>query len=282
MFCDSHCHPFDLLRYLDKEDLESCRKETAWAASAWNLEQFEYHESLAKKAGSQGDYPPLLLCFAVHPQLPASLLSQKKNSDDKQERNYDIKGELLPLLESLAREKRLDAVGETGFDLYNEEYRETEKIQDEIFAFHLEIAVKYDLPMVIHSRRAMHKIFGHTKNLRKVRAVIFHSWPGTPGEGQALLKRGVNAYFSFGAAIVNGRKESQRSCALLPAERLLLETDAPYLPPKGKEFSTWADLPLICQKAAELRQEADSPFDTFAEIETLCEANFFRAFSKRT
>jgi TatD DNase family protein len=280
MFCDSHCHPFDLLSYLGKDELESSRKETACAASSWNREQFEYHESLAKKAESQ--YAPVFLCFAVHPQLPAFVLSARKKSGDSQESNYDIEDKLLPLLESLARENRLDAVGETGFDLFNDEFRGTEKIQDESFAFHLEIAIKHGLPMVIHSRRAMHKIFSHTKTLRKLPAVIFHSWPGTPGEGESLLKRGVNAYFSFGAAIVNGRKESRRSCALLPAERLLFETDAPYLPPQGKEFSTWAQLPLICQKAAELRQEAGSPFNTFAEIEALCKDNFFRAFSKRT
>ena len=132
--------------------------------------------------------------------------------------------------------------------------------------------------MVIHARRAMHKIFAHTKNLRKVPAVIFHSWPGTTEEGQALLRRGLNAFFSFGSAIVK-RKESQRSCALLPAERLLLETDAPYMPLRGKAFSSWTDLPIICGTAAELRKKAASPVNSLDELKTQCGANFFRAFS---
>ena len=279
MYCDSHCHPFDLLDHLNRDELESCRKGTACAASSWNREQFEYHQSLAKKAGSLG-HAPLLLCFALHPQLPAFLLSRNETPPEKQECNTQIRNDLLALLEDLAREKQLDAVGETGFDLYNDEYRRTEKIQEELFAHHLEIALNYDLPMVIHARRAMHKIFSHAEKMRKLSAVIFHSWPGTVGEGEALLRRGVNAFFSFGAAIINNRKESQRSCALLPAERLLLETDAPYLPPRGKQFSSWVDLPVIAGALAELRKEAASPVSSLEEIEVQCEANFFRAFAK--
>lgn len=186
----------------------------------------------------------------------------------------------MTLSETLAGEGRLDAVGETGFDLYNDACRETEKIQDEIFALHLETALRRGLPLVLHVRRAMHKIFAHTRELKKAPSVIFHSWPGTLGEGEALLRRGVNAYFSFGAPVLSNRRETRRCCALLPAERLLLETDAPYQPPRGRTFSSWWDLPLICRGAAELRKEADSPGGTPEELEALTGANFFQAFQK--
>jgi TatD DNase family protein len=126
----------------------------------------------------------------------------------------------------------------------------------------------------------MHKIFACTGELKKLPGVIFHSWPGTLGEGEALLRRGVNAYFSFGAPILTNRKEARRCCALFPAERLLLETDAPYQPPRGRAFSSWQDLPLICRGAADLRKEAGSPGGTPEELEALTEANFFRAFQK--
>ena len=268
MYCDSHCHPFDLLDQLSNNELESCLKGTAIAASSWNLEQFEYHESLEKKAIGA----PVFLCFAVHPQLPASL---EQNMEP-----FSIISDLyLPLLENLARERRLHAIGECGFDLFNDEYKETEKIQDEIFIHHLDIALNYSLPMVIHARRAMHKIFTHTKKLSKLPAVIFHSWPGTPGEGEALLRRGVNAYFSFGTVITGKRKESRRSCALFHAEKILFETDAPYLPLRGKTFSSWVDLEIICKTAAELRKEAGTPVNNPEELEAICENNFYKAFS---
>jgi TatD DNase family protein len=276
MLCDAHCHPFNLLDYLGKDDLVSRMSGIAFAASSWNLEQFEYHENLAKKAASQDDNPrgraPVVLCFAVHPQFPACTLMPDLLPEDGQGRNnYQyIDDVLLPLLEKLAAEKRLHAVGEIGFDLFNDEFRATEKTQDAIFFHHLEIALKYDLPMVLHVRKAMHKIFPHTKELKKLPSVIFHNWPGTVGEGEALLRHGVNAFFSFGAAIVNNHKQSQKSCTSFPLDRILIETDAPYLPPQGKAFSSWADLPLIYKAASQLRDGT--------ELETIVEENFFRAF----
>jgi TatD DNase family protein len=271
MITDAHCHPFDLRPYLP--GAEECRRRmnAACAASSWNREQFEYHESLKLEAEKDGA-PPVFSCFAVHPQLPAG--GGEGGTLGR------IRNELLPLLETLSGEGRLDAIGETGFDLYNDGYRAAEGIQDEIFAVHLEIALRYGLPLVFHVRRAMHKVFGRTGELKKLPGVIFHSWPGTLGEGEALLRRGVNAYFSFGAPVLANRREARRCCALFPAERLLLETDAPYQPPRGRAFSSWQDLPLICRGAADLRKEADSPGGTPEELEALTGTNFFRAFQK--
>jgi TatD DNase family protein len=271
MLTDAHCHPFDLSTSLP--DAEEVRRtcNAACAASSWNLEQFEFHESLAQKAKAD-NAPPLVLCHAVHPQLPASVLA---DAGGKTPLHLDA---YYSILEELAAQGRLDAVGETGFDLFDKTFKATEKIQDEIFTLHLETAVKYHLPMVIHVRKAMHKIFPFTKELKKLPALIFHSWPGTLVEGESLVRKGVNVFFSFGAAIVNNHHEAQRSCALFPLDRLLVETDAPYLPLRGKDFSSWEDLPAIIQKAAELRKDADSPGKTAEELEEIIEKNFWQAF----
>jgi len=261
---DAHCHPWDLREYL--EDAESERRETgtAIAASSWNLEQFEYHECLAKKAN--GDAAPRVFnCFALHPQL----------SEDGDFFFSDGIG----LLQSLGAEGRLDAVGETGFDLYNEKFRAGEKIQDEMFAFHLETALKYSLPLILHVRRAMHKVFPFTKEMKKLPAVVFHSWPGTRGEGEALLRRGVNAFFSFGSVVLKNHREAIVSAALFPAERILLETDAPYQPLRGRAFSSWRDLDAICSCIAGLRKETGSPCATKEELEETTTNNFFTVFS---
>jgi TatD DNase family protein len=124
----------------------------------------------------------------------------------------------------------------------------------------------------------MHKVFAHTAFLKKVPAVVFHSWPGTLGEGQALIRRGVNVFFSFGGVILKNHREAMRCAALLPPERLLLETDAPYQGLRGRPFSSWQDLGAICGALAELRKQAGSPVDTAAQIETLTEGNFNQAF----
>jgi TatD DNase family protein len=264
LLSDAHCHPFDLRSFLPPGLAGTEYQGIPCAASAWNREQFEYHQALALDARKEA---PVLRCFALHPQLPSSPRWKRERGK-----------ELLRLLDELAREGRVEAVGEAGFDLYNQDFRQTEALQDEIFAAHLETALAYGLPMVLHVRRAMHKIFAHTPSLKKLPALIFHSWPGSRGEASALLRRGINAFFSFGNVILKNHRQAAECAAFLPEERLLLETDAPYQPPRGKAFSSPADLEILCEGLAELRRGADSPASSPAEIEALTERNFRRAF----
>jgi TatD DNase family protein len=183
-------------------------------------------------------------------------------------------GASLDALHALATENRLDAIGEAGFDLFDEKFRATEKAQDGLFAEHLEIAIAQGLPMVLHVRRAMHKVFAVSQRLKKVPAVIFHSYSGTAREGGDLLKRGVNAYFSFGTTILLNHKISRQACASLPLERLLTETDAPYQPLRGASFSAWRDLPTILGGMLALRGEGLPA----QELERIVCGNFFTAF----
>ncbi|MDR0316295.1 MAG: TatD family hydrolase, partial [Treponema sp.] len=258
MLTDAHCHPCDLAEIFPGAEDERRQLGVMCAASATDLTEFEFCERLSRQAKTDGTVP-LLPCFAVHPQLAAM--------------------EQLATLETLASQARLAAIGETGFDLFNEAFKKTETIQDELFAAHLEIALRYDLPLILHVRRAMHKVFAHSETLKKCRAVIFHSWPGTAGEGEALLKRGINAFFSFGTSIMLNHHQAMRCCALFPADRLLAETDAPYQALRGREFSSYGDLPRILEAAAALRREAGTSGSTTKELEKIVEDNFRSAFS---
>jgi TatD DNase family protein len=237
------------------------------ASSATTLEEFEYCERISIQAKQDyaptGAPPPLLPCFAVHPQM-ALIIKNTPNVT-----RYSLRDN-LSALDSLARQGRLAAVGETGFDLYNDDFKETEKTQDELFAVHLETCLRYDLPLVIHSRRAMHKVFAHASALKKCRAVVFHSWSGTAGEGEALLRRGINAFFSFGAAITLNHRRTMRCCAAFPSERLLTETDAPFQPPRGREFSRYADIQAVLGAMEALRDGT--------KMEKIIETNFRAAF----
>lgn len=266
MLTDAHCHPFDLAGFLPRFEEERRRLGVICAASSWNSAQYEYSGELAQNAAAD-NAPALLRCFAVHPQLPSGWRAEC------------IRKELLPLLDSLAAGGRLDAVGETGFDLFDAGFRSSEKLQDELFAVHLDTALRCGLPLVLHVRRAMHKIFPFAKDLKKLPAVIFHSWPGTAGEGEALIRRGINVFFSFGAILVNNHKEARRSCALLPLDRILTETDAPFQPFRGKKFSSWEDLPVTCAAIAGLRNGAGGPPYSASRIEEITAANFARAFA---
>ncbi|MDR2535835.1 MAG: TatD family hydrolase [Treponema sp.] len=263
---DAHCHLRDLIKRSPNAEEERRNQGLGCAASAWNLADFVYHEKLSQKA-LQDKGPRIFCCFGVHPQLPAS----------SEKHSQQVSSSLM-VLETLAAENRLHAIGETGFDLFDQTFRNTEVLQDQLFAVHLELAVSKELPLVLHVRKAMHKIFAQIKVLKRLRSVIFHSYPGTLGEGEALLKRGVNAYFSFGNPMVQGRKDSMRSCAGLPPERLLIETDAPYQHLPGGLFSHWQDLPAIRGTMARLREAAGHPQQEIAALESILDSNFYRAY----
>jgi len=266
MLTDAHCHPADLIGHFPAAEDQRRQLGVMCAASATTAEEFAYCERLSLQARDSAA-APLLPCFAVHPQMPAV-------------NQLTVSSEQLAVLEMLAAEGRLAAIGETGFDLFNAAYRETEKIQDDLFAGHLEVALRHDLPLVIHARRAMHKIFAHSSALKKCRAVVFHSWPGTEGEGGALLKRGINAFFSVGNVIMLNHREAMRCCAVFPVGRLLTETDAPFQPPRGVQFSSYAGIPRILEAAAALRREAGSEGATAQELEMIIEQNFYAAFKE--
>jgi len=278
MLTDAHCHPCDL--FFEYHEAEKKRrtvlspkgeKGAAAASSAWNINEFAYNEELSRNAEAEGE-ARMLLCFAVHPQLPANYREKNMNFKDA-----DLNASMEFLCKA-AKNKKLAAVGEFGFDLFNDDYKETEIIQDMVFTAHLEAAVNYKLPVVLHVRRAMHKIFFYAKELSKCRAVIFHSWPGTCDEALSILNRGINAYFSFGNVIMLNHKQAAKSVSLLPIERLLTETDTPYQPRRNEKFSCWNDLPHILKTAASLRSKAGNTVNAI-DLETQIEINFKKAFN---
>ncbi|MCL2763417.1 MAG: TatD family hydrolase [Treponema sp.] len=263
MLTDVHCHPFDLITHFPAAEDERRKLGVICAASAATIEEFEYCEKLSLQAKADGA-APLLPCFAIHPQWGGM-------RNEELEMRYAVAEglEQIAFLEKLAASGRLAAIGETGFDLFNAAFRETERWQEEMFAAHLEIALRYDLPLVIHARRAMHKIFSYSAGLKKCRAVVFHSWSGTAGEGEALVRRGINAFFSFGTAIMLNHREAMHCCAAFPADRLLTETDAPFQPLRGREFSGYTDIVSILHTMESLRGETG--------MEQIIETNFRNA-----
>ena len=256
---DAHCHPHDM--FVKSEGSVNILYPSV--ANAWNKEQIVFTEKLKKER------PDIIILrsFGIHPQLASDKLLYKEKKD-----------EALSLLHTLPCEGRIEAVGETGFDLYDNYNKSTIDIQNELFILHLEIASKYNLPLVIHARKAMEKIFYYSKKLAKIPSVVFHSWSGTLSEAETLVKKGINVWFSFGCSVVNNHKECMRSASLLPQNRLLLETDSPYQPLRGKIISSQEDLSIICEKIANLRKLAGNKASAKEELEQIIDNNFKEAF----
>lgn len=265
MFTDAHCHPYDLSRWYPDAEAERKALGVAAAASSWNRAELEFHEKLAHASRTDGG-PPLFLCFGVHPQLC-------KEGEDGVTQSFSV-------LEQALTEGKIAAIGEVGFDLYDDSFKVSEGVQRRIFEDQLALARQYSLPVVLHVRRAMHLIFSYVPLLKKLPAVVFHSYSGTPGEALSLLQRGVAAYFSFGNTLLLNHKQARAVCAQIPVERLLFETDAPYQGQRGAPYASYRDLPRIVQEAAELRKGKGDALSEEALAAQVAE-NFFRIFSRR-
>lgn len=200
---------------------------------AHETEEFEAQEKSALDIMSVSPEKKFILAFGIHPQLPLV-----QNAD---------------FMEKLLEEGRIGAVGEAGFDLFTDEYKSDIKRQEEAWNIQLELSAKYAKPLVVHCRKAMDRMFRDSKSLKKLPAVVFHSFAGSVMEAKSLINRGVNAYFSFGKQLLNGDKSAASCVKELSENRILLETDAPYQTLKGEDYTSYTDIARVYEAALALR-----------------------------
>ena len=182
------------------------------------------------------------LSFGIHPQIVNSSYIKNSFSAD------------IAFLENLIQNQKIVAIGECGFDFFTAEYKSTAREQEIVFNEQVKLAQKYNLPLVLHLRKSIEKIFSYSRELKKIPAVIFHSFPGTLREAEALKNRGINAFFSFGKTLLNGKKSALDCMENLSIQNLLLETDAPYQTLKGESQTFPSDIKKVYQKVCELRK----------------------------
>lgn len=260
-YADAHAHLAALLD-LDPDFPERISAQGigcgTWRCCASSHDEPEWEKTEALRPR----LPPFVTSFGIHPQWAVW-----KNAD---------------FLARLAAEGRLAAIGEAGFDFFGDRPErvrnaENEAVQRAAFEYQLELALRHGLPLLLHLRKAIDLAFAYAERLRALPAAIFHSFAGTASDAEDLVARGVNAYFSFGAAVVNGNKRAAAACAAVPADRLLSETDAPWQPPRRSlpgeaGFCRAEDLPRIAQSIAGLRGMDPE------ETRNTLESNFLRAF----
>ena len=129
--------------------------------------------------------------------------------------------------EELAAHERVVAVGETGFDFYHDNW--PHDVQEEVFIRHLDLARAAGLPVVVHTRDAAEQTLRVLDEHAAGLTVILHCFSLT-GQLAEVLDRGY--YMSFaGNVTYKSATDLQEACRRAPHDRLLLETDAPYLTP---------------------------------------------------
>lgn len=234
---DTHCH-LDAAEFdVDRDALVAAAKVGSGGAAscvAAMVVPAVERANFAAVASICRDYAGCAPAYGIHPMYVGSARPE----------------DLDALRETLRRERAV-AVGEIGLDRFVEP--RDDAVQEFYFVEQLKIAREFGLPVLLHVRRAIDPIL---KQLRQVRVPggIAHAFGGSRQQAEEFIKLGFKLGFG-GAMTFTGSKRIRELAATLPLDAIVLETDAPDIPPAWKAGgrNTPADLAPIAATLAELR-----------------------------
>jgi TatD DNase family protein len=207
MLIDSHCH-LDALEFNQEQDiivkLALDHGVEKIIVPAVNRKSFDDVINLRKK------FPNCFYALGFHPMYI-----------------NDMKDDDLDTLQTYLKTYEPVAVGEIGLDFFVT--KDNQSLQEEIFVTQLKLANKFDLPVIMHVRQAIDDVL---KNLRRypVKGGIAHAFNGSMQQAHAFIELGFK--LGFGGAMTYKRATHIQTLAKsLPIESIVLETDAPDIPP---------------------------------------------------
>jgi TatD DNase family protein len=134
-------------------------------------------------------------------------------------------------IEALAADPRCVAVGECGLDWYRD--RTPRDVQLVAFERQVHLARKVGRPLIIHCREAFADVYALLRRTGPPHRGVMHCFSGTPAQAVEALDLGL--YVSFAGPLTYPKNgELRQALARVPADRVLVETDCPFLPPEGK------------------------------------------------
>ena len=256
MIFDTHCHGFwNGLAHRQDEVLQNMRAEGVMRSVqvGTGLDMSQKALALARRWGAD------TWCAAgLHPS-------------GCQDLSADSAPELMAQFENLIRENRdkMVAVGETGLDYYHvtRGREETQKqTQHVFFAAQAQLALRLDLPLVIHTRNAAADTIALLKEHGVKRAVI-HCFSENPAFARKLLQLSDGIYFSFSGILTYEKALTvQETARMLPLNRILVETDAPFLVPQAVRNTVTVNEPAFTRHVMDfLKTLRSEPGDTVEE-----------------
>ena len=185
----------------------------------------------------------------------------------------NVTDETLEELKELAQREKVVAIGETGLDFhYN---FSPPKVQKEVFVKHLVIASEYDLPVIVHCREAfeetMEILFTYGKGIKRL---VFHCFGGSAEQAKIVIDRGY--YISFtGVVTFKNASGVQEAVRAVPLERLMVETDCPYMSPEPMRKQKVNEPALMIQTARFLAKLKEMVLGDFCEKVNSTSRDFF-------
>lgn len=240
-FIDTHSHIYDSAFDADRARTIDAAREAGVERILLPAVDSQSHEAMF---GLVRAYPRY--CFPMMGLHPTSV-----NDNPEYMRELELVERLLDDPASVGA-GRFCAVGEVGLDLYWS--KEWEQQQTEAFRFQIELALRHDLPLAIHTREAwpqMHRVLSEYGG-RGIRGVM-HAFAGSY-EDYCAIKTYGDFLFGIGGVVTYKRSGIAEVLPRMELDDLVLETDAPYLTPvphRGKRNES-AYLGFICDKIGEL------------------------------
>ena len=190
-------------------------------------------ESSRKAVAYAAEYPHVYAAVGIHPENCGGFTPADMDA-----------------LRQLAQQPKVVAIGEIGLDYYWED-NPPRAFQQTVFRKQLALAAELDLPVIVHDREAHGDCLAIIREFPTVTGV-FHCFSGSPEMATELLKRGW--YLGFDGPITyKNAKRAPEVAAVTPLERIVVETDAPYMAPvpmRGKRNDS-RYLPYVIEKLAE-------------------------------
>lgn len=226
--------------------------------SHYNDESFnEDRNQLIKKTFNENITRMMCIGYNVEKSLQAIEIAESNNFiyascgiSPNDIEDYSI--ENLEKIEEMAQNKKVVAIGEIGLDYHwNKENKEKQK---ELFIKQIEIANKYDKPIIIHTREAVMDTINILKEHPVKNKGIFHCCP----LNQELIKEGLKLgyYISFTGVITFKNAKPEDAVSIVPLNRILIETDSPYMSPeplRGTRNNS-INVKLVAKKIAEIKK----------------------------
>jgi len=261
MLIDSHAHVnFNAYKNDSDEVIKRCLENGVWMINVGSEYKTSQRAVEFANKYSEGVYAAI----GLHPiHLSYQEIDAVVDNNEKIEFKTATEEFDFEKYKELAQDKKVVAIGETGFDFYRE--AAPKEIQEKTLLAHIKLAEELDKPIIFHCREANDDLINllddWLKQGRKVKGVI-HCFSGGLKEAEKYLDMGF--YLGFNGIITFSRAYDE-VVKNMPIERLIIETDCPYLTPEP--FRGKRNEPLyvkyVAQKIADLR---NINFDEVAEI----------------
>ncbi|MHC4755424.1 MAG: TatD family hydrolase [Planctomycetota bacterium] len=175
-------------------------------------------------------------------------------------------------LQQLAKASKVVAIGETGLDYYYDHSPHAD--QARVFAEHLRIAKQLNMPVIIHSREAFEPTIDILDRHGKGLKVVFHCFTGSAEQARLVIRKGW--HISFTGVVTFKNANALRAAAKeVPLQRLMLETDCPYMSPEPMRNRKINEPALMVHTAKLLADLKHLDLEDFTEVVTETSKNFF-------